>query len=105
MKKKTFLLNEFLALENLVGLVRERLGWMDGGFEVRFKGRIDIRLSNGLRMKTISLVCNEKEWTTYIRVMIKLEIRGVELVAKMAGQNDVGDETSRSLTLPKIVDE
>jgi hypothetical protein len=46
MKKKSFLLNEFLTLENLVGLVRERLGWMDEGCEVHFEDRIDIGLSN-----------------------------------------------------------
>jgi hypothetical protein len=38
MKKEPFLLNEFLTLENLVGLVRERMGWMDEGCEVRFEG-------------------------------------------------------------------
>jgi hypothetical protein len=37
-KKETFLLNEFLTLENLVGLVREWLGWMDEDCEVRFEG-------------------------------------------------------------------
>jgi hypothetical protein len=41
-KNETFLLNEFLTPENLVGLVRERLGRIDKGFEVRFQGRIDI---------------------------------------------------------------
>jgi hypothetical protein len=38
MKNKTFLLNEFPTLENLAGLVREWLGWMEEGFEVQFKG-------------------------------------------------------------------
>jgi hypothetical protein len=38
MNKEIFLLNEFSTLENLVGLVREQLGWMDEGFKVRFKG-------------------------------------------------------------------
>jgi hypothetical protein len=38
MNKEIFLLNEFPTLENLVGLVREQLGWMDEGFKVRFKG-------------------------------------------------------------------
>jgi hypothetical protein len=47
MKKETFLLNEFLSHGNVVCLVRERLGWMDEGCEVRFEGRIDIRMSNG----------------------------------------------------------
>jgi hypothetical protein len=32
--KKTFLLNEFLTLANVVRLVREQLGWMDEGCEV-----------------------------------------------------------------------
>jgi hypothetical protein len=31
----------------------------------------------------MSLVCNEKEWTTYVKVMTKSEIRGIELVARM----------------------
>jgi hypothetical protein len=61
MKNETFLLNGFLTLENLVGLVRERLGWMDEGCEVRFEGRIDIRSSNDPRIKTMSPICNEKE--------------------------------------------
>jgi hypothetical protein len=58
---ETFLLNEFVALENLIGLVRERIGWMDEGSEVHFKGRIDIGSSNDPRMKTMSPMCNEKE--------------------------------------------
>jgi hypothetical protein len=56
--------NEFLTLTNVVHLVREQLGWMDEGCEVRFEGRIDIGSSNGPRMKTISPVCDEKERTT-----------------------------------------
>jgi hypothetical protein len=36
---------------------------------------------------------------------MKSEICGIELVARMVGQNDVGDESSRSPTLPKVVDE
>jgi hypothetical protein len=71
MEKKTFLLNEFLTIENLVGLVRERLGWMDEDSEVCLEGRIDIGSSNEPQMKTMSLVCNEKEWTTYVRVVMK----------------------------------
>jgi hypothetical protein len=61
MKTETFLLNEFWTFENLVGLVHERLGWMDEGCEVYFEGRIDIESSNGPQMKTMSPVCNEKE--------------------------------------------
>jgi hypothetical protein len=65
MKKETFLLNEFMTLANVVGLVRERLAWMDEGCEVRFEGQIDIDSGNGPRMKMMSLVCDE-EWTTYV---------------------------------------
>jgi hypothetical protein len=42
--KETFLLNEFPALKNLFGLVRERLGWMDECCEICFEGQIDIDL-------------------------------------------------------------
>jgi hypothetical protein len=35
--------------------------------------------------------------------MMKLEIHGIELLARMVGQNDFGDETSQSPTLPKAV--
>jgi hypothetical protein len=83
MKKETFLLNEFSILENLVGLAHEQLGWMDEGCEVRFEDRIDIGSSNGPWMKTKSPMCNEKEWTTYVGVVMKSEIRGIELVARM----------------------
>jgi hypothetical protein len=69
---------------------------------VRLEGRMDIGSSNGPRMKTMSLVCNEKMWTTYVRVVMKSKI---ELVARMAGPTDVGDESSRSPTLPEAVDE
>jgi hypothetical protein len=56
-------------------------------------------------MKTMPPVCDENEWTTYVGVVIKLEIRGIELVARMVAQNDVGDESSRSPTLPEVLDE
>jgi hypothetical protein len=36
---------------------------------------------------------------------MKLEIRGIELVARMISRNDIGDESSRSPTLPEAVDE
>jgi hypothetical protein len=39
------------------------------------------------------------------RVMMKLEIHEIELVARMIGRTDVGDESSRSSTLPKVVRE
>jgi hypothetical protein len=104
-KNGTFLLNEFLTLVNVVRLVHERLGWMDEGCEVRFKGRIDISSSNDPRMKVKSPVCDEKEWTTYVGVMMKLEIHEIELVTRMVAWNNVGDESSWSSTLPKMVNE
>jgi hypothetical protein len=36
--------------------------------------------------------------------MMKSEIRGIELVARMVSQTDVGDESSRLPTLPEAVD-
>jgi hypothetical protein len=56
-------------------------------------------------MKMMSLVCDKKEWTTYIGVVMKLEIRGIELVARMVARNDVGDESYQSPTLNGAVDE
>jgi hypothetical protein len=58
---------------------------MDEDSEVRFEGRIDIGSSNGPWMKMISSMCNQKEWTMYIRVVMKLEIHGIELVMKVLG--------------------
>jgi hypothetical protein len=81
--KETFLLNEFMTLANVIHLVHERLGWMDEGCDVRFEGRIDIGLSNDPWMKMMSPVYDEKEWTTYIGVMMNSEIRGIELIARM----------------------
>jgi hypothetical protein len=77
MNNETFLLNEFLTFENLDGLVCEWLGWMDEGREVCFEGRINIGSSNDPRMKMISPIYNEKEWTTYVGVMMKLKIYGI----------------------------
>jgi hypothetical protein len=37
--------------------------------------------------------------------MMKSEIRWIELVARKVAQNDVGDESSRSPTLPEALDE
>jgi hypothetical protein len=105
MKKETFLLNDFLTLTNVVCLVCERLAWMDDGCEVRFEGRIDIGSSNDPRMKTMSPVCDEKEWITYVSVVMKSELCGIELVARIVARNDVGDESSWSPTLPEAVDE
>jgi hypothetical protein len=51
-----------------------------------------------------SPVC-DKEWTTYVGVVTKSKILVIELVARMIARNDVGDESSRSPTLPKAVDE
>jgi hypothetical protein len=103
--KETFLLNEIPTLANVVCLVCELLGWMDEGCEVRFEGRVDIGMSNGPWMKTISPVWDEKEWKDYVTVVMKSEVRGIELVARMVAHNDVSDERSRSSTLPEVVDE
>jgi hypothetical protein len=56
-------------------------------------------------MKMMLPVCNEKKWTMYVRVVMKSEIRGIELVARMVSQNDVGDKSSRSPMLTEVVDE
>ena len=56
-------------------------------------------------MKTMSPVCNENEWTMYVGVVIKSEIHGIELVARMVARNDVGDKSYRPSTLPEAVDE
>jgi hypothetical protein len=101
MKKETFLLNEFTILANVVCLVPKRLGWIYEGCEVWFKGCIDIGLINGPWMKTMSPVCDENEWTTYVSVVMKSEICVIELVARMVARNDVGDESSRSPTFLK----
>jgi hypothetical protein len=61
--------------------------------------------SNDPQMKTISPVCNEKKWTTYVGIVMKSEIHGIELVTRMVARNDIGDESSWSLTLPEAVDE
>jgi hypothetical protein len=34
-------------------------------------------------MKTMSPVCDEKEWTAYVGVVIKSEIYAIELVVRM----------------------
>jgi hypothetical protein len=78
---------------------------MDKGCKVRFEVRIDIGLSSAPRIKMISPVCDEKEWTTYVDVVMKSEIRGIELVTKIVARNDVDDESSRSPTLPEAVNE
>jgi hypothetical protein len=56
-------------------------------------------------MKTMPPVCDEKEWTAYVGVVMKSEIHEIELVARMVARNDVGDESSRSSTLSEVVDE
>jgi hypothetical protein len=71
--KETFLLNEFSTHTNVVRLVRERLGWMNEGCEIRFEDCIDIGSSNGPRMKMISPIYDENEWITYVGVMMKSE--------------------------------
>jgi hypothetical protein len=55
-------------------------------------------------MKMMSPVCDE-EWTTYVGVVIKSEICGIELVTKLVARNNVGDKSSQSPTLPEAVDE
>jgi hypothetical protein len=77
---------------------------MEEGFEVWFKGQIDIGPSNGSWMKTMSPVWNENEWTTYVGVVMKSEIQGIELVARILDWNDVCDESSQSPTLPEEVE-
>jgi hypothetical protein len=95
MKKKIFLLNEFSTLINVVHLLREQLGWVDESCEIRFECRIDIRSSNGPRMKMMPLVCDENEWTAYVGVVIKSEIHWIEMVARIVARNDVGDKSFR----------
>jgi hypothetical protein len=41
----------------------------------------------------------------YVSVVIKSEIRGIELVARMVTRNDVGDKSYPSPTLPEADDE
>jgi hypothetical protein len=50
----------------------------------------------------MSSVCDEKEWTAYVGVMMKAEICRKELVIRMVSRNDVGDESSWSPTFPKV---
>jgi hypothetical protein len=56
-------------------------------------------------MKMISPVYNEKDPSTHVGFVMKSEIHGIELFARMIVRNDVGDESSRSLTLFEAVDE
>jgi hypothetical protein len=56
-------------------------------------------------MKTMSPVCDEKQWTAYVGVMIKSEICEIELVAIKVAWNNIADESSRSSTLLEAVDE
>jgi hypothetical protein len=53
----------------------------------------------------MSPVCDENECATYVGIVMKSEIHGIELVAREVARNDVGDESSRSPTLPEAVDE
>jgi hypothetical protein len=61
---------------------------MDEVCDVRFKGQIDIRSSNGPRMKTMPLICIE-EWTVYVGVVMKSEIHVIELIVRMVAWNDI----------------
>jgi hypothetical protein len=56
-------------------------------------------------MKTMSLICDENEWTAYVGAVMKSEIRVIELVTRKVTWNDVANESSWSLTFPKAVDE
>ena len=38
MKRENFLVNEFPTLEELIGLGRERLGWMEASVDVHLEG-------------------------------------------------------------------
>jgi hypothetical protein len=89
-----------IFLFDVVRLMRERLGWMDEGYEVWFEGQIYIGSSNDTRIKMMSLVCDKNECTPYVGVVMESKIHGIELVVRMVTQNDVADERSRSSTLP-----
>jgi hypothetical protein len=56
-------------------------------------------------MKMISLIYDKNEWTTYVSVVIKSEICGIELAVRKVIRNYVGDKSSQSSALPKTVDE
>jgi hypothetical protein len=105
MKKEIFWLKECLTLANVGGLVRECLNWLEENCDVRFEGRCDIGSSNGPRIKVMGLVCTEKDWETYVEVVTKFEVHGLELVATRVEQNVVCDECSRLPMLPEVVDE
>jgi hypothetical protein len=89
-----------IFLFDVVRLMRERLGWMDEGYEVRFEGQNYIGSSNDTRIKMMSPVCDKNECTPYVGVVMESKIHGIELVVRMVTQNDVADERSRSSTLP-----
>jgi hypothetical protein len=96
MKKEIFLLNEILTLTNVIHLIRERLGWMNEGYEVQFEGRIYIGSSNATQIKMMSPVCDEKECTPYVSVVMKSKIHVIELLVRMVTWNNVADKSSRS---------
>jgi hypothetical protein len=56
-------------------------------------------------MKTMQLVYDENEWAAYVGVVMKSDIHGIELVARIGARNNVGDESSWSPMLPEAVDE
>jgi hypothetical protein len=47
-------------------------------------------------------ICDEKEWITYVGIVMKLEIHKIELVVKMGAYNDVGDEDVKRMYVPRI---
>jgi hypothetical protein len=105
MKKDNFFVKWVSDTGNLVGLVRERLGWKGENFDVWLEGWIDLGSSNGPWMKMKSAVCNENEWTTYVGVIMMSEFRAMELVATRVGRNIICDEISRSPTMSEAIDE
>jgi hypothetical protein len=56
-------------------------------------------------MKMMSSICDKKQWTAYVGVVIKSEIYGIEFVVIKVAWNNVADESSRLSTLPEAVDE
>jgi hypothetical protein len=105
MKKEIFWLKECPTLANVGGLMREPLNWLEENCDVRFEGRCDIGSSNDPRIKVMGLVCTEKDWETNVEVVMKSEVRGLELIATRVERNNVCDECSRSPTLSEAVDE
>lgn len=84
MKEEVLLFGETPSLASLTIRVRDRLGWTDGG-EVSFEGRIDVGSSNGPRMKIMAPVGSEEEWQALVEIVMRSEVRVIDLVARKAG--------------------